>query len=142
MIIFINFYWLINDWKILCSSFLRLCSNYRQERKTILCVSKLRRLHIKVRSFPFSKIRICESAILYRFINQLCLQYVCTYEYKKTYPICTRIHNNIQYTRPNQLKPYPWRHRKYATIYTQSLHFPISSSTTVFSLPYKCIIDT
>lgn len=83
MIIFINFYWLINDWKILCSSFLRLCSNYRQERKTILCVSKLRRLHIKVRSFPFSKIRICESAILYRFINQLCLQYVCTYEYKK-----------------------------------------------------------
>lgn len=98
MIIFINFYWLINDWKILCSSFLRLCCNYRQERKTILCVSKLRRLHIKVRSFPFSKIRICESAILYRFINQLCLQYVCTYEYKKTYPICTRIHdisNNI-----------------------------------------------
>lgn len=98
MIIFINFYWLINDWKILCSSFLCLCSNYRQERKTILCVSKLRRLHIKVRSFPFSKIRICESAILYRFINQLCLQYVCTYEYKKTYPICTRIHdisNNI-----------------------------------------------
>lgn len=98
MIIFINFYWLINDWKILCSSFLRLCSNYRQERKTILCVSKLRRLHIKVRSFPFSKIRICESAILYRSINQLCLQYVCTYEYIKTYPICTRIHdisNNI-----------------------------------------------
>lgn len=98
MIIFINFYWLINDWKILCSSFLRLCSNYGQERKTILCVSKLRRLHIKVRSFPFSKIRICESAILFRFINQLCLQYVCTYEYIKTYPIWTRIHdisNNI-----------------------------------------------